>query len=182
MKPKKKKTETRAEKRVAIAKDVISKLNKKRYEAEQGVYCAAKDIIWPEDEHTEIQTMLKGKKCNVCALGSLFVSAIDKYDKLMFDDPTFDGINSRNDTYLKRFFSGPQLDLMESAFERDHMGVDSYDYTPTKTAAVAFGCRYDFPDARLRAIMNNVIRNDGKFIPPKPTKRELQELEEYGYW
>lgn len=127
------------EKRVAIAKDVLSQLDLKRIKAESGTYLVTED-----------------DRCTCCALGSLVVASCSLKDKSIHNMESFDDCKD----HLKKYFSTMQLNLIESAFE--------YDYD----------CGYDFSKAaqlsdkkRLKMIMKNIIKNNGKFIPESFIKK-----------
>ena len=127
-------------------------------------------------------------QCSVCAKGALFVSAILKYDNYPLRNDLLDASRTyfnNHDRVMKpllRYFSRQQLDLIECAFERGRGGViifrgfnSNIRFRPNKDKelyydAAAFGERYNDVDSRLRAIMNNIIRNEGEFIPPKRPK------------
>jgi hypothetical protein len=69
---------------------------------------------------------------------------------------------------LGEIFPQEQQHLIESAFELTNMSNG-----PGRTqlphesidAAINFGAAYDVPKARLRAIMKNIVKNDGEFRP-----------------
>jgi len=96
--------------------------------------------------------------CRVCALGAMLLSYIRKYNHLTVDNIT----NFAGDVdvsrmlivdFLEPIFGGAQLNLIEDAFEGwpDH----------PKTAV--FCAEHPDPTERLRAIMDNIIQNEGVF-------------------
>lgn len=182
---KKKELSKKAAERVAIAKDVISQIRAKRLIAMSGTYLSAADNNWLTqfgvydedmtdlDEESKNQQVVPPTKCNVCALGAVFVSALDRNDRLKVGDfapyPGQDDLHN----YLKRWFTLNQLYLMEEAFE----GYSRPEYCGTD--AEFFGSRYDNDEDRMLAIMRNIVKNDGTFVPPKPQKKQLKAWNEY---
>jgi len=85
---------TKAEKRVEIAKDVLKQIKANKYRPTSGVWvmdangnevsdliyrARDKDCYAVVDLKKDVVCKLNGE-CDVCALGSLFVSAIDKFN------------------------------------------------------------------------------------------------------
>lgn len=190
----KKKTKrlTASEKRVLIAKDTVKWLNADKIKATKGTYCKltfSKEKLIQNKEKLDV--ILKGqviKPCKVCGLGGMFYSMVRRFDNITVDvDHTFYGkyfirhLEYGNDTIysqLGKYFSKDQLELIESAFEQRDMFAhqdlpDNYNskYNLNKINTVIratnFGLKFNAIEnkARLRAIMNNIIRNDGVFIP-----------------
>lgn len=103
---------------------------------------------------------------------------------------------------LHDIFSSPQLQLIEAAFEQsaindncvannenDYDTGDTFYYDhdeDTKVtleemnAAEKFGNKYDVADERLKAIMKNIVANDGEFIPCKKTKKLIEKKRHAG--
>ena len=63
-------------------------------------------------------------------------------------------------SYLKKYFTVPQLNLIEIAFEQTEIFKH-----PLKSKAIKFGEQYKHPKSRLRAILNNILENNGVFKP-----------------
>lgn len=185
---------TKAEKRVEIAKDVLKQIKAQKYIAEQGTWVCGVDydnhigdVLWHAKEDG-IKTIDAKKdytdkltKCYVCALGSLFVSAIDKYNhtKLSTENAHFltEAKESKINPLLK-WFTAKQLFLIESTFEgglggwSDSAG-DVFSnkelnrwYEVGENAVERYYDKYPDPTKRLVAIMKNIIRNKGTFVLP----------------
>ena len=132
------------------------------------------------DTNLKLKSVLKDKKCNTCALGAAFVCAVDRFDKLKIQDlkynSYYDDIVSLSDddmySYLTKFFTKSQLNLMEIAFELGD-GFNNYPLSFEQAHIVKWAKQYKNVSERLRAIMLNVIRNKGTFIAPKrlPSRR-----------
>lgn len=149
---------TNKEKRVALAKDVLAQLRAKKLAPRTGTYCRV------DDDGT----------CHVCALGALVVACCNP-----------DEVESKEAAIacLVPLFSRQQVALIEAAFEQ-------YSDPPTAegtsvsrkalaTAAEMFSSSYrkegEMLDVfmtrylaackrRMRAIMRNIIDNDGTFV------------------
>lgn len=174
--------------RITIAKDVLARLKYRKVTV--GKYFEGVDNVLsylqetPDDEgrvylnpeNLNAQKVIKllEKQCEVCALGNLFMSHIRVFNQIELGgiENDRDGIvDSLND-----YFDNQQLDLIEAAFEiepshvrgylgfyREEDGKSELDKLADK--AVNFGSKYDDASKRLRAIMLNLIKNDGVFVP-----------------
>jgi hypothetical protein len=57
------------------------------------------------------------KKCNVCGIGALFITSVDRYNKIMVSDTSW-GIDSTEMLpHLSRWWNDQELRLIEVAFE-----------------------------------------------------------------
>ena len=186
---------SKKQERIDICKDVLRQVYAKKYTPMHGTYFESQDH--------EFNDMLYGgwdpatgahklpnpeailtvpKQCSVCALGSVFVSALDRNNTLKLSDKKYLGNSTLMVEYLGEWFTPKQLRLMEMAFEgsdqsRGRMFTSvKRGYrttTPIGKKAVSFFYKYGkdtrYGDTRserlMRAIMNNVIRNNGTFKP-----------------
>jgi len=157
---------TREEKRVAIAKDVLAQIKAKRFEARCGIYVSGK--AEPGSTKEPFAAAPKEiKKCNVCALGSLFMAKGDLVPNTLDRLEIYDGFigSERPAEQLGAYFSQDQLDLIESAFE----GADySHDGTSYREIVVDrfYGWEASQEDQNelLKCIMANIVRNRGTFV------------------
>ncbi len=187
---------SKAEKRVAIAKDCIQQLELKKIRATQGTYFQAK-VKLDSKEHTslpyysstpvtetvvdtdmQVQKVVQSmKSCNACALGTVFACTVGIANKLKINDlnkdyesTQLDGIAFDGSTmydYLRGFFTTKQLTMIECAFEKyDTMGERSEAGHANQLASALFGRKYPSAKARMIAIMKNVIKNGGEFVVP----------------
>ena len=184
-------------KRLAIARDVLAQLKLKRYKSTPGTYLHINDVpdIDTIDPNVSIQELFKTQpdvSCEVCALGACFMSLINldnkvnvgqfcteeelDYNSRKYLDADFDLMHER----LGKYFPGHMLALIESAFEMREMGTsdtdprfarfyEAYDLIPEHLyqPAIVWGKRYKNSNERLKAIMQNIVRNGGDFIVPK---------------
>jgi hypothetical protein len=186
---------TKAEKRVEIAKDVLKQIKANKYRPTSGVWVIdidgtdvsdlvyatrREDPISAVDLKKDVVCKLRGT-CDVCALGSLFVSAIDKFNHTKLSPTCYMDFTEHEDSKenpLLKWFSAKQLLLIESTFEGGHGGwaqnvVDVlsankifYWDDVVIPAIYAYCNKYSDSTNRLKAIMNNIIRNKGTFVLP----------------
>lgn len=164
--------------RVAIAKDVIARLNNKTITARKRHWLKARFPII--NYRSEVKEVLEKELCDVCALGAIFYSAVVKYNELKFgeiwgnierslnEDSThtfhsmsLDGIQY----YLKDVFSEAQLMIIEAVFERGCGAFSEFSLQLSEEEmkkVVSFGEGIT-PEACMIKIMQNIIDNDGKF-------------------
>lgn len=161
------------ERAVAIAQDVIAQLDIQFIRASKGIYYDASRSIRVEEGglDTAFENMKKeGRQCDVCAIGACFISMILLGDEVQvkdltqFEDETeIHGMDSTTmRKHLMKAFPIDNIHLIESAFE---MSVWGNQETPEMLSATLFGVKCTSPNSRLRAIMQNIIENNGTFIP-----------------
>lgn len=170
---------TPAQKRVQIARDVLAQLKSKRLIAANGIWLdstpfGAGTLFTASQlkKNLELQEVLKKRKqCSGCAMGGLFMCAVERANKLKLkdimdsdndDEYAISGTNTFN--YLSKFFEGEQLAEIETAFERGqgaHRGSSD---------AISFAQEEEDPGERMRLIMENIIINDGEFLPDQDLK------------
>lgn len=130
-----------------------------------------------------VQQLFLSKKmepCNCCALGGLFMSCtlynnkttVRELDAARLDlgSRIFDPGVPRPSNGLTTFFSAQQLQLIELAFEGgygffDDTDTDTYTYDDVLDKAHDFYLAHEDDEKRLLAIMRNIIKNKGKFVP-----------------
>jgi hypothetical protein len=103
------------------------------------------------------------KHCTVCAKGAIVLAHVHLYN----------GVNNLPDNiegYSRKVFGGGDnhADLIETAFEAVPSEMGYYERLSDKTQgdlARVFGARHYDPKRRLRAIMKNIIVNNGVFTP-----------------
>jgi hypothetical protein len=170
--------------RVLIAKDVLDQIQLKNFIATSGLYLEIYD--------NKFQEHLKGlagddlitkpiKKCDVCAIGAVFVAAFNRFDNM--EKQAWGTDASAMLKYLQPWFSKEQLRLMELAFEPQDLG-EGLEYTTgggpysakEEIMSLAFNlvCTREHGKLKkappldeyiLTAIMNNIVENEGDFVP-----------------
>ena len=180
-----------AKARIAIAKDVIANLDVGRMTAAQGEYFHLGDVTPGVDDTFEGVTLAikqprGGTSCRVCAIGAACVSAVGLYDKAPEAEDDWQSYNNVDENTMRdvlaRYFSRDQLGLIECAFERSigfALGSDSpraylaRDFglaardriIPSAVSPNNYITNPEADEAILRAIMQNIIKNDGTFRP-----------------
>lgn len=177
------KPSSKSARRIEVIQDVLASLGHLHVKASNG-------YIIPRNEDKALASCKLDSKegarnlqqsCNVCAKGALFLSQVALHNK--FDLTEFENPGVYNSNYfaakhslilskLRELFTAGQISLVETAFEKEvfrngkRIWEDEGD-VPTKkeTRAIAFGSQYRAPRARLRAIMENMLNNQGFFVP-----------------
>lgn len=170
------------QRRVAIAKDVISMLVARKIKATHGLYVGMDDRAKQKvreavgrDLGELIPTM---PVCHACALGSMFLAAVTRADDMtvvapvvvapdnepplidrsrecrILDRAGLSFFQHGSYDYLQRFFSKDQLHEIESAFEHARSYGGSW---LSKLDRLG-------PRQRILKIMRNVVRNKGTFV------------------
>lgn len=172
---------TAAERRVAIARDVIDQIDAEKYRLGSCGYI--EDLKSNEDIDTLINDADTLKEvqvcdvinsmdsCQVCARGAMTLSAIRKFNKVTLDkfNPIEMSLSSDElEPIEDRFFSRKQTALIEHAYEGFEEAESDAITDLEASAAARYGYSLgDDRDCRLKAIMRNIIRNNGQFVIPK---------------
>jgi hypothetical protein len=136
---------TKMEKRVALAKDVFSQLEMKKFIATPGTYINS----FGGYENGDYTKPIVLETCNVCALGALTVSLVDG------DAFNSDGHSrvSCHDTLAETgLWTSSELEDIECAFENAYL-TDDQGYWDRSPPA----------EDRLKEIMLNIVMNNGEF-------------------
>jgi hypothetical protein len=180
---------SRAEARVLLAQDVIAQLEAKTL-VPAHIYCRvitkkpAMDVFTPEDVEygLDVRDVLKkrAKRCEVCAKGAILIATIMKFDNMPVQDwhlrlNPLSSMASDND--YDSYFSRPQMELIESAYEGTFYNADD----ARECDAIAM-LEDHFPlkamdRERMVVIMENIIANAGTF-KPKQFLKTLPALQE----
>lgn len=150
---------TKAEQRVVIAKDLIARLQTGKFHPSPGIYLSVWDD-YDDDPDAQVQTVLKGKECEGCQLGGMFLCAVDHYNRLKVGDTNLEHMDRLDaSAYLKRWFDMATLIEIEAAFE----GWDDGEDSGNKGDYTAWACDRD-PEERMILIAKNIIKNKGRFV------------------
>ncbi len=171
--------QTAKQKRLAVrvAKDVLASI--KLLDIQWGSYMTLNEIptaLVDKARTSKAQAkLLKTGNCRVCALGACMISlvALENDYQFTFSPEYDDDYNMASTSTIAVYYTGitnrllqafppEQQWLIEDAFEMANMHGYIGGWTPR---AIRFGEQYDTPRKRLRAIMKNIIRNGGTFIP-----------------
>jgi hypothetical protein len=167
---------SKMEQRVVIAKDVKAAIKAAKYKVSPGTYVRLiddtkiipkKKYIYEngETKNTFRNLMKEEVTCNVCAIGSMFVSSVRKSaDKSM---------TGNDDVMVKKLayvYTEEELRILEMAFEGQDItemlvhSDDPDDKRKLKNTKDFYQKHYDDDEERLVAIMDNIIKNKGHFI------------------
>jgi len=176
------------EKVVAVAKDVLSRLNRLNLQKNNG-YLVRNGSDWGLEVKGGLQKVVDEMEghCEVCVLGACLLSAARLYEEV----PILEIITAHKELYftedivlklLFKVFTEQQCLLMEAAFEKDATRAFAKPYIGnTPYLAEKFGEMASMKSPRLRvlAIMRNVIQNNGEFDPTQPPDTSKLRPEEY---
>jgi len=179
-------------KRVAIAKDALAQVKAEKYEVIAGNgYIVNYDLddqisnlYYSLDEHGQnpekvelreyLDKMLGNvNKCEVCAKGALFLSAIRKFNNYSIEDAVM-CLDAAASNETQKIFGLRNADLIESYFEH------SDPYKEFQIGEEWFSYRWSdgYPDdqERLILILKNVIANKGTFTPSKLKWKSAKQM------
>lgn len=179
MKQKTKKWEEMSPKqqRIALAKDVIAQIEAKKLYISQGQYfnifgekCEDIDTI---KGNAQVNKKLKEGEiaCECCAKGALFTVHMLKTNHFTFDDykKLEDKIGSDRNRFicgrLDDIFPQSQMNLMETAFEGEIIYSGGDIEEDERAMDFREDAGYEDDNEALIAIMENLIKNGGVFIP-----------------
>lgn len=176
-----------SKKRVMIALDVVAQLKAQKYTAHVGHWVILN--FDKNNEESSLQKILHSKclnNCNVCGIGSLFVSQIRFENKFKIPDRWMWGSQATIGDEdicpkLEKYFSKAQLDLIEVAFEGRSLtylndppnggsfhrvygqAVSRLNSDQSYESAMNFFT--GLADERMIKIMTNIAQNNGFFRP-----------------
>jgi hypothetical protein len=145
-----------AQERVIIAKDALKWIRAGALLPQQMMYVSPIDtpVFTDEQRQQQLRDVVIGK-CEVCVKGAIFLSKAFNFDNVLataYLDP--DAI----DKALEEHFSIEQYKSMERTFEA---------WNNVTPAEIKFIEKYPQPKQRMMAILKNVIKNKGTFMPEK---------------
>lgn len=162
----------REKQRVQIAKDVLVSLKLGEFVAGSkyltfgNIYKNRSSDKVTAAPTTDLSHVLEKATCTVCGIGSLFCSAVKRADNLPFSGVSdFRGAVSMDRMrvigYLAPYFTSEELGEIEFYFECSNTGHAEAMYN------LAISKEWDdkTPRARMSAIMRNIIKNKGAFVP-----------------
>ena len=171
------------QKRMLIAKDVIEQIKAKRFKPTSGTWVRPKmkngaylGVEEKFDGDESVRELFIGKKipaCDCCALGAMFMScttyndgtSVEAFEREIdweFEEHVLKGKLSNG---LNSFFSVEQLRLIETAFEGGDGAFMAEDDDKEAQKAASWYDAMSGDDKRMVAIMENIIANNGTFVP-----------------
>lgn len=151
-----------AELRVLIAQDALALVNSGLLRPMPMTYLDKELSDGPflpkKKQMTEVVDGWLQSPCAVCAIGAMMVAAIRRCNDITVGEyrDTLDNKRQLFFGYLCRFFTRDQLLLMECAFEGFGTSVEGDEF---------FWKLRDDPEVRMKAILENIIENNGVFTP-----------------
>lgn len=134
------------QKRVALAKDVLSQLEMKKFIPTPGTYLNS----FGGYEDGDYTKPIVQETCNVCALGALTVSLIDG---AAFNDAGQTNVSCYGVLCDAGLWSIREVETIERAFENGHY----------RNFRGRWASQPD-PETRMKEIMLNIVRNEGNFV------------------
>jgi len=167
---------------VAVAKDVLAQIKVKKFRVKTGIYLGVNLSQEEGAAINDLQDLMKIKKpCHVCARGALILSKANLYNNcpvemsvwgnMPYIEDTAEALSSPDEGDA---FPAKLTAMAETAFEGFTNGKNhevgchpSVEYLTAKehAACLAFYKRYRKAEDRLVAIMRNIVKNEGRFIP-----------------
>lgn len=152
------------EKRVAICRDVIARIDAQKIRPNHGHFFSGKEEVY-ENVTVPVQEQINNTTCSVCAKGAIFCSWVGNFNnvdhaQLKYSDELVSSW-SRHVPELMEIFGREMLDNLEAAFE-GAIYCWHYDEDVARHYADAF------VDYDLRGIMEYIIANGGEFPLPNP--------------
>ena len=156
---------------VAIAKDVLNRIELNKLNIESGKYIFQK-AGFPIKGSLQEQIDMAEANCEVCLLGGIFMSYTRLYNKVLVEELCNDIlVVNRLTKKLRQYFSIKELQLMEFFFEGTCFIGDSGNFSGSHNMGSKnyeiYSEEYDnlsFRDRMVRVCMN-IIDNGGEFIP-----------------
>lgn len=164
------------EKIIAICKDVLARMDVNLIIANSGmIFCR----VYTNDDP---KTYLNQKSCEVCAKGGILSSWVANFNNYTWDEiKSLDTYKNRREfadkipKELSEIFGRDLLDQIEVAFEGAKYSWNSYEHMDFAYMFGPFDYNEDKhndeeeykkeeSDRRLRLIMENIIKNEGKFV------------------
>lgn len=167
-----KKTKTKAELRIEIAKDVLLQIEAKKIIAMSMKYFAPKTNNKYAGKQLQ-EVLPKIKKCEACAVGSIFYSYVTKHNNFEIDAFGIKSVQPDDNRELMSMFTLKQIRLIETAFEDGGFSFPT-DYSDSVIErAGTYRERLGLlprknkkkDEQALIHIMKNIIRNKGTFKP-----------------
>jgi hypothetical protein len=149
----------KARERVAIAKDALAWVEAGALTPQCGVY--VRPTIYPtqSEVYKQLRDVYLGK-CEVCARGALFLAKAVRFDNVLagnFNMP------SANLCALEEHFEFQQIALIENYFEGRSVHWVNYN----SDLYIYWARRHPSSSERMTLILQNIIDNDGTFVPEK---------------
>ena len=163
-------TLTKAQKRVAIAKDVIARIHAENLVENRGELIKN---LYDVSTTKSLKDEINNHKCEVCARGAILCSWIGNFNKITEDDIRECVRCFRSNDFpaeILDVFDREMLDNIEAAFENQTYDWH-YDECETERYVNAFSTydeeKNDYVSASIIEIMEHLIKHEGEFPLPE---------------
>lgn len=178
---------------VAVAKDVLKQLKAKTLKAKHRMYVDIKklgnkkipvnmenDKLYDRRLSMQLKDVFKNiKSCEVCAKGAIFVAAVSRYNKekiypdakdvsnkrlseIVRWDSCMNGLDDKD--IIDDLFEKKDWDTIELYFEGEDVNTIGFDKIDIVRSEIFFKSHKNAKE-RMVAIMKNLIKNKGRFVP-----------------
>jgi len=196
---KKAKKLTKSQMRVAVAKDALKQVQLENVVVLSGNGYVVNDELdnqicsinhdleaqGKDTDKVELREHLDGilgkvSKCEVCAKGALFLSAIRKFNNFSLNRGSSKSIDGEASNETRKIFGKKNADLIEAYFEQSSPRKPFIvkDESDTSTEYYRWEDGYPNDKERLILILKNVIANKGTFKPKKLVWKSLKSMQE----
>ncbi len=162
---------TNQQKRIAVAKDALAMVLNGSVRPKRGVWVLTSLRKQNKFAGQQLCDVAGQMKCQVCQLGALFLADVSLRNEYTVPKYVEDEYNQgslateNNMERLEQYFSKSQIRLIENAFEEGE-GFFSWKHNVDEDDdAIQFGRKYKSAKKRMIAILENIIRNEGTFVP-----------------
>jgi len=156
---------SKLEKRVAICKDVLLRIENKKIKSITGNFWGKSNrynILDNLLEDVNLQNKINENTCEVCAKGAIFTSWVGNFNEIK-EIPSSNIHFWNNDLdELKSIFGHELLDLIEVCFEQTEQYYKCYETDINFDSYIDYFRQYEDLNKRLIAIMKNIISNKGE--------------------
>jgi hypothetical protein len=147
----------KAKERIAIAKDALEWVQAGALIPKCGTYVRPEFYPYNVAHDKQLRDVVLGK-CKTCVRGALFLAKAVRYDNVIVSN--FDG-RYANQSALEDHFETDQIYLIENYYEgRTIHWVDT-----DSTNYFTFCHLHPDPSERMTLILQNIIDNNGTFVP-----------------
>jgi hypothetical protein len=176
------------QKRVRIAKDVLARIADATLTPTNLIYLPSFEVPKGYGPSNELRDVVRERRggCEACAVGAVFLCALDRGDKLSLGEvtcvPRFDAFFSISSVdmrdYLHKYFDRNQVNSIESAFEAVDMcgrrrapGSSEFgkglerQYLKLREKGSKRVAKHTQASWVMSGIMKNIIKNRGTFRP-----------------
>lgn len=157
---------SKAQKRVALALDVIARIKQKNIKAGVGdLFSNSYDIESAVEygKSASIKEVINSTPCEVCAKGALLASFIGNFNRYKEVSSFSPNLDREYPTPIKKIFGRVLLDAIEVCFERD-----CFHWTSVKLGRYEYSLRNAFfeenDNKRLAQVMKNIAVNEGNLV------------------